>query len=80
MGWVIFLKARSIDGKMDLDTFIRNRLGKNPETGAFYGRARHGKGGAIIPLGFFAPTSNSQEHLLKMVKALMEDIIFGSGK
>lgn len=80
MGWVIFLKARSIDGKMDLDTFIRHRLGKNPETGAFYGRARHGKGGAIIPLGFFAPTSSSQEHLLKMVKALMEDIIFGSGK
>ena len=26
MGWVIFLKARSIDGKMDLDIFIRNRL------------------------------------------------------
>lgn len=78
-GWAIFLKARSVDGKMDLDTFLRQRLGKNPETGAFYGRARHGKGGALIPLGFFAPTSGSQEHLLKMVKALMEDIVFGSG-
>lgn len=77
-GWTIFIKARSIDGKMDLDSFIKNRLGKNHETGAYYGRARHGKGGALIPLGFFAPTAGSQEHLLNMVRSLMKDIVFGT--
>ena len=64
----LHIKARTIDGKLDLDAFIKERFG--------CGGARHGKGAAQMPMGFFSPTKNSQKELLEYLTKRILDAIF----
>jgi len=59
----IYVKVRSVDSKLDLDDFIKRCFG------ADRGGAREGgKGAAMIPLDFFAPTKDSQDEFLAFLK------------
>ncbi|MFC1612589.1 bifunctional oligoribonuclease/PAP phosphatase NrnA [Patescibacteria group bacterium] len=69
----LYVKVRA-DDSVELDSTIK-KIFKNPVTGKTYGGARHGKGAAQVPLGFWVPTEDNKAEFMEWLHKKMKAVI-----